>query len=198
MTEHLNESVRKIRTNRLYWNYVCILLMFSGCTQADDTHRVHDDQLESIRVQELDEPDPLKFKFKISGLPESDSIHVRTTFSPDQCDSSGHELHINGVAGTAATEITASLDNFSFKQHQVAYLCIKLDSSHPYRHLHEQSKFKRYILLNDSSNFCELNRSRSKLAQKRVFPFVSMPKSYSFPFSHRIACEEVFLYLELD
>lgn len=88
---------------------------------------------------------------KISGLTAfdaEDSIRLKPTFSETECEGDESDLQVindiflvNGIAQTS--DLIVALNNFDFKHHTAAYLCIKTKYEPFFSHMGIKSKFTK-------------------------------------------------------
>lgn len=79
---------------------------------------------------------------RITGLASTDiedGIHIKPTFSTNDCISNETELEII----KSKSDLIVSLNNFHFKQHSEAYLCIKTKYDDKFLHMGQNSKFSK-------------------------------------------------------
>lgn len=151
MKESFAKGITEIRTNvfTAITKYAVFLLCVSSLARANHIDKpepfIKNVLIQSIHVYNLP-------AINITGLTshQINDIRVKATFSPDKCDNNERDLHIinekhnhNRNENQNTTELIISLGDFSFNEHQVAYLCIKLQNIERFIHLGVQSKFKR-------------------------------------------------------
>lgn len=83
---------------------------------------------------------------KITGLTLTDiedGIQIKPTFSASSCSGNETELPIIDAAAPPSiiSDLIVSLNNFHFKQHSAAYLCIKTKYDQNFQHMGNNSKF---------------------------------------------------------
>lgn len=82
----------------------------------------------------------IRLKLSESHFADYQNVHVKPTFSPVFCDRNATDLTIIDRNGT---ELTVSVNDFNFKEHSVAYLCVNFDNTEQMYHLGLPSQFER-------------------------------------------------------
>lgn len=82
----------------------------------------------------------IRLKLSESHFADYQNVHVKPTFSPVFCNRNATDLSIIDKNGT---ELTVSVNDFNFKEHNVAYLCVNFDNTEQMYHLGLPSQFER-------------------------------------------------------
>lgn len=153
--DYLKNVITKLRTTLVEHLWLSIV-MFVCIKQSSAVHIDFDDVetswLEKVSVHALPISDfqnqstPI---LKITGLASvdiEDGVHIKPTFSATDCIGNGTELQIINAtesSNSINTDLFISLLSFDFKQHTSAYLCIKSNYDHNFRHMGHKSKFSK-------------------------------------------------------
>lgn len=148
----LNKSKFTIRTKHLS----ILVFVIALCTFETRAHIDFEDietlWLKDATVQQLPATkNQRRNLLRISGLPtidKDDDIQIMPTLSATQCNGNEPNLKIInelpiGISLNRTTELLVSLEDFHFRQHPAAYLCIKSKYEEFFQHMGIKSKFEK-------------------------------------------------------
>lgn len=145
---HSKNQPYQIRTTKYLWSTLFLLIVLVNTNAAHiDFDDVETSWLKNITVHVFPNGNihSSKLSLIITGLALADiedGVQIKPTFSKSHCISNETELFVTNSAATLSG-IIVSLNNFNFKEHPEAYLCIKTKYDHGFQHMGYKSKFPK-------------------------------------------------------
>lgn len=147
---HSKNDIRTKHKKHVWTAFILIIVSMHASATHIDFDDVETSWLKNVAVHvfPIGNGHSSTLALKITGLALTeidDGVHIKPTFSSNDCIGNGTELQIVNTAALSSTnsDLIVSLNNFHFKQHSEAYLCIKTKYDHIYTHMGLTSKFSK-------------------------------------------------------
>lgn len=135
-------------TNRLWTLFILLVAVVRTSSTHIDFDDVETAWLKNVAIHAFPNGNVHSSILKITGLDSTDiedGVHIKPTFSPKDCFGNETELTIIGTAAplTFNSSLIVSLQNFHFKKHSEAYLCIRTKYDRSFQHMGLKSKISK-------------------------------------------------------